>query len=202
MSSKIKKCTECGKSKSVDCFYSSGRRTTNGEIVYRGECKSCHKIRKKRNLTTEKIIRKRAYGLIERLSNTNNAKNKCYENVNCKIGDNVQEVYDYLLRFKNDLKKLIKANKTPSVDRIDSNKGYIDGNIQIISFRENYLDGIKKASEARKKPVKVILKNNEEIKFDSVSDCSQKLDMKRGTIIKHRDNQTTCKKGFRFVDLS
>jgi len=107
--------------KSVDCFYSSGRRTTNGEIVYRGECKSCHKIRKKRNLTTEKIIRKRAYGLIERLSNTNNAKNKCYKNVNCKIGDNVQEVYDYLLRFKNDFKKLIKANKTPSVDRIDSN---------------------------------------------------------------------------------
>lgn len=32
-----------------------------------------------------------------------------------------------------------KTNSSPSLDRIDNNKGYLKGNVQVVSWRANYL---------------------------------------------------------------
>ena len=69
--------------------------------------------------------------------------------------------------FYNDIEELINAGDRPSIDRIDTNIGYTPDNIRILSHKENTLLGVDKV----KKRVKMTTPNNEEIIFDSVTEC-------------------------------
>lgn len=192
-----KKCNVCGIKKPITEFY------TNGTNKRRPECKKCTLKRKnERNKSVKNIIKIRARSILKRLNNTDKTRNKVYKNLECSIGDDVEEIYHYLLNnFKQDFEELINQGKTPSVDRINSNIGYHKGNIQIISFKENTEKGRKKAVQSTSKPIKVIYSDDTEEIFRSVSACARKLNIKRGTIIRNRDNGTTSRKGRKFIPV-
>ena len=201
MDNKFKKCIQCGENKPISQFYTNGK-DKNGNTKYRPECKDCHKIRQKKNFNIEKLIRKRAQGILKRVNNTNRVKNKSYKNIECEIGDTIEEIYQFLLQYKDDFEKIIQQNSIPSVDRINSNKNYTKDNIQIITLEENTKDGLVKAQKATSKPLLVVFKDGNKRKYKSVSSCSRELNIKRDTIIRHRDNKTICKFGIKFIDLS
>ena len=61
------------------------------------------------------------------------------------------ELANYLyFNFKDDILNLIEKRKYPTIDRIDNDLGYIEGNIRVISFKENTRLGLEVLKEKRK----------------------------------------------------
>lgn len=137
--------------------------------------------------------------LLQRIKNPT-GRNACYKGVKCLIGTTVTEVRAYLLaHFENDIERLVAEGELPSVDRINSKGHYEEGNIRVISKRENELRGLANAVLITSKPVTVTYPNGEIKQFASVSEASRATGLKRDTIALHRANGTTSKKGYTFV---
>jgi len=74
-------------------------------------------------------------------------------------------------QYKSDILELIKNNKYPTIDRIDSTKGYVEGNIRVISYNKNTQLGL----DIIRVPVEVVYINGEIDNFESISRCDEVL---------------------------
>jgi len=197
----MKTCSKCGLEKHEDDFY----RLRSSKDGRRPDCKDCSKKTKAEYKNMHPVMsrcKQLGHGIIKRTkTEVNHPSNKCYKDnkVVSEIGDTGIEIAKYLYtNFYEEIESLINEGKKPSVDRIDSTKNYAKGNIRIVDFRENYLDGVANAVKKTSKQVKVYYPTGEEVIFASVSEASRELGIKRDTIIRNRDNGTTTRKGLTF----
>lgn len=71
--------------------------------------------------------------------------------------------------FRCDISDLVSDGKRPSVDRIDTSRGYAPGNIRIIDHKENTLLGVEKV----KRKVIVTSTDGHVETFESVLKCAE-----------------------------
>ena len=197
----MKVCSRCKKEKEKELFY----KMKDSWVGIRPSCKDCDKKAKEEYAEDNPVMdrcKKMGHQIIKRtVYDVDSPVNRTYKenNVKSKIGDTGVEIAEYLYsNFYDDILNLIKEGEKPSVDRIDSTKDYEEGNIRIISFRENSLDGIRNAVKKTSKETKVMYPNGDIRMFKSVSEASRELGIKRDTIIRNRDNGTETRNGFRF----
>jgi hypothetical protein len=199
----MKKCSKCGEVKDLASFH----KLNSSKDGHRPDCKDCcKKQRDERN--NKDIVRYKAYilgsGIMSRIKyDVDNPKNNCYKehNVKCTIGNTPKEISDYLYEnYYDEIKSLIDEGKTPSVDRIDSNDNYSQDNIRIIELKENVKLGVENAIKKTSKRIKSI-KDNEIIIYDSISQASKELGIKRDTIYAHLDNDTLTRYGYKFESV-
>lgn len=192
----MKKCSKCGTEKELSNF---------GKL-YEGLRPSCKECDRKARDPYKVKLDIMTNSLIQRLSNTQNKRNACYKDVENRLGSTRVEIKNFIHEnFENDIKEVMKSGESPSLDRIDSSGHYEKGNVRVISFRENSLRGLEKAVEVTSKKVMAVFPNGEEQLFNSISDASRQLGLKRGTIIDKLKNGTeitsyrTTGKGLRGV---
>lgn len=170
----MKTCSKCGKEKEVTEF----------NKLYGGLRPSCKQCDKDGRDPYKDRLQRMAKHLLSRLSDTENPRNNCYIGVECKIGNSVTEIKEYLDKnFREEIKAIIKDGETPSLDRINPKGHYEEGNLRIISFRENYMAGLVNAMNVISKRVTVVYANGSRKSFDSISHASRELGLKRDTII-------------------
>ena len=118
----------------------------------------------KENNPVEHKMRQCAENLVKRLyKNIDKPANKSYKEkgIKSKIGENSSEVYQYLYdNHYADFKYYIDKQEIPSIDRIDSNKHYEQGNIRIISFAENSRLGREASKKVCSIPIKITYKES------------------------------------------
>ena len=197
----MKVCSRCKEVKKKEQFF----KMSDSWDGLRPSCKDCDRVWKVNYAKNNPVMdrcKRMGRGIIQRtVSDVDSPTNRTYKenNVKSKIGDTGVEIAEYLYsNFYDDILNLIKEGEKPSVDRIDSTKDYEEGNIRIISFRENSLDGIRNAVKKTSRETKVIYPNGDIRMFKSVSEASRELGIKRDTIIRNRDNGTETRNGFRF----
>lgn len=168
-------CTHCNKIRTVDNFLKCNR-SRGGRKSY---CKFCAKEMKrkyKESHPVEHKIRQMAENIHKRLvSNIDKPANKSYKEkgIESKIGNNSAEIYKYLFNnFYEDVKSILKDGKVPSIDRIDSNKHYEDGNLRMITFEENSRMGREKSKEVCSKPIEIVWDSGKIVKYGSVVEAS------------------------------
>lgn len=147
----MRKCTKCNQEKELDCFNKSTKRLDKLDT----QCKSCRSEYKKSRKDLDNKTRRTKRALkkdIVNLQQYNYARanpewyllTKAKERArlkglefNIEISDIVIPEYCPILEIK-----LVKGTskdyqKSPSIDRVDSSKGYIKGNIRVISALAN-----------------------------------------------------------------
>lgn len=149
-------CTKCQILKDETEF---NKRTIKGRQYYYSWCKACAKImnvelarkrKEKRTLAEqEKIsqtsreyfkiyystVRGRAIHLLNKARNRARGKYECSVSVDFimkKLENNKCEQTGIDLEWENTNAKLSRNPRSPSIDRIDANKGYTDDNVQIV----------------------------------------------------------------------
>lgn len=202
----MKRCSKCKEVKKLTSFY----KLSSSKDGRRPDCRDCH-IEQKRQFALNNPIRHKcnlmASGILKRtLWGIDRPKNKSYKdnNVKCTIGDNIVEISNYLYNnYYDEIKLLIEQGKTPSVDRIDSKGDYSSENIRIIDLRDNVLLGVNNAiRKTSRKIIAINNNNNKEVIFNSISEASRKLNIKRDTIYYHLDKNTTSKNGYKFISFN
>ena len=124
----MKECRSCGVEKPLSEFYSSPRNKDGVKT----ECKDCYKAKRAGYLppteyTPEQKMLKRS---------RSRALQKGYEH-NIDLSDIVIPEYCPLLGIKLEINIGGCKPQSPSLDRIDSSKGYIKGNVWVISNKAN-----------------------------------------------------------------
>jgi hypothetical protein len=135
---KMKKCTKCKLEKPLTSFYKASHLVSGK----RPECADCHKAQQKvRKNTVEGKIYQMADSILKRVNGLGK-RNEGYvrKGIKCKIGDSKEEVILFITtNFYGDIKKMLDEGKIPSIDRIDEEKNYENGNLRIIEWYENTL---------------------------------------------------------------
>jgi hypothetical protein len=181
----MKTCNVCGEEKSLTEFYTNGK-TKGGEFKYRPDCKECSKESKRvpEHLKKNKPIadindpvfikcRRMAADAHARVFAPSRQHKKAYRNLTDPFGfTSTRQMYEFLyIEFYDEVKTLIDAGLSPSVDRIDSSKGYTKENIRILEFTENTLLGV----ERRKRPIKVAYPDGNSKVFESAEACAREF---------------------------
>lgn len=177
----LKICNQCKQEKDISEFYTSGK-TKSGRYMYRSVCKECEKKNKlvkledrvvpPKEITDNPVYKKcssMAADAHARIFAPSRRYKTIYNNLITPFGfDGSGELKWYLYNnFYNDIKDLLDAEDIPSMDRKDSSIGYTPNNIRIISFKLNTELGV----ETRRKKVKMITPDNEEVIFNSTVEC-------------------------------
>lgn len=177
-----KACTQCKEIKQINEFYRTGKKTKEGRPVLRGKCMDCEKANKKvkdedriippKEIYQDIVYKKcqiMAYDAHSRIFSPSRDYKLCYRNLEEPFGfESSTELKWFLFNnFYNDIKDLLDKNLVPSIDRKDPSKGYIEGNIRVISFELNTALGV----DTVRQKVEMILPNGEFIIFPSVTKC-------------------------------
>jgi hypothetical protein len=188
----MKVCKSCEQEKSLSDFYTNGK-TKGGELKYRPECKECNKEKNRvpEHLKKNKMItdiddpifikcRRMAADAHARVFAPSRQYKTAYRNLDEPFGfTSARQMYEYLYtEFYNEINTLINAGASPSVDRIDSSKGYTPGNIRVISHKENTLRGVENV----KKQMRLTTVDGRKLLFESVEDCAWYLGVQAQTI--------------------
>lgn len=162
----LKKCNKCNEVMDLSSF--QWRRENES---YRLECKNCVSIRSKERYRSKKGIIKQIF--------TTQSKNSIKRNHN-PPEYSLKELTDYLLNsknFKNIYQKWVESDfqkkLTPSLDRVDNDKGYSFYNVIVTTWGKN-----ESNSFISKQKVVII---NDKI-YDSVTEASNKLNIPRTTL--------------------
>lgn len=200
----IKRCSKCGEAKGLVSFH----KLKSSNDGHRPDCKDCCKKQREQKKFKD-IVRYKTdimgHSLFTRIKyNTDSPKNKSYKekNIKIRIGETPKQVSDFLYdNYYDDIRILIDSGKTPSVDRIDSNKDYTPDNIRILEWNINVIEGAINASIMNSRKIKSI-KDNQIIVYGSISDASRELCMKRDTIYAHLDKGTSTRNGYKFESIN
>lgn len=145
------------------------------------------KKRFKETHPVEHKMRQCAENLVKRLNtNIDAPANKSYKEKGIKslIGNTSSEVYKYL--YENhfeDYKYLIDRGQVPSIDRIDSDKHYEQGNIRIISFEENSRMGREASLKVCSKSIRITYKNtNKSYIYESIVEAGKQSEYSRDVL--------------------
>lgn len=123
-----KTCIKCGETKELDQF---SKRKDKGIVSYRNECRACERQRKADH------YQKRPLSYALRMAKQRAIKKGMEFNLTEE--DLVVPEYCPLLGIPLQTNKKGAGNDSPSIDRIDSSKGYTKDNVWIISHRANTL---------------------------------------------------------------
>lgn len=143
-----KRCSGCKDYKHPEHF-SKSKNTKDG---LHNECRACHSVRAKREYADPAVKNKRAaqqQGYRKAHPEANmlvQIRNRCIRSgitfnltiEDCKI-PKVCPVLGILLVSGQVRVSGMHADNTPSMDRIDPTKGYVKGNVRVISWRANHL---------------------------------------------------------------
>lgn len=149
----MKKCSYCQKIKPLDNFHKNRIRPDG----HHTECKECKhtidKISRNKHLAKRKA-QKKQYRIKNpkqhMLSNARGRAKRCGFEYNLDQDSfEIPSVCPILgIEIKLDNNN-IDYDSSPSLDRIDNNKGYIKGNVQVVSMRANRLKADATAEELR-----------------------------------------------------
>jgi len=177
-------CTQCKKEKHINEFYKSGKKNKNNEPLYRGKCKECEnektKVKNENRIVPPKEIyediiykkcKRMAYDAHSRIFSPSKEYKNCYRNLEEPFSfESSTELKWFIYKnYYNDIKNLLEQNLVPSIDRINSSKGYTKDNIRIISFELNTALGV----ENLRRKVEMITPNGEFKIFPSVTACAE-----------------------------
>lgn len=194
-------CSKCGEEKPLDLFYRH-KKSKDGR---RPDCKECSNKQKqsyKEQKPYEYYLVSMSNGILKRIKHdVHKPKNKAYKEKEIKnfIGETSEEIREYLHRnFEKEIKSLIDRGIIPSVDRINSNKHYEEGNIRIVPLEDNVKAGSLAGGMTKAKKVIVTFPNNETKIYESVSECARQLNIDRRTVQRHIKNGTRTREGLTF----
>lgn len=164
----VKICSKCENELSPENF-ENNRNTCN-------KCRHKNKHNKETLLKSENVAlyysnKMSEWARSRVISPSKQSRSKTYSNLEEPFGfKNTKEMSEFIYnKFKTDIENIIKSNKTPSIDRIDTSKGYTKENIRVISLRNNTLLGV----ETRKRKVLMIDEFNNEKIFNTVTECAE-----------------------------
>lgn len=120
-----------------------------------------------------------------------------------KLKFSKEEFYNWCETQKTIILELYSQNKTPSLDRIDSNGHYEFNNIRIIDLDINRLNGLKigrplSSGEKRRLPILAISSNGEEIAADSITTMAKILKIDASGIVKVLKGKYQKRSGYTF----
>jgi hypothetical protein len=169
----------------------------------RPDCASCH-LKGQRNRRSTNILDVTIYdmasGILRRTSGKGK-RNGCYvkNGIKCLIGSTRNEVIEYLnLNFRGEIASLIEQGISPSVDRIDPQKSYEDGNLRIISTIDNARLGVLSAIAEVSKPIMVTYPDGTSENFSSIKEAGKRVGCKRDTIYAALKRPWINRRGLRF----
>lgn len=145
----MKKCIKCGLKKSLKDFVKHNNKKKNGTPVgdgYRTECTLCNNLRRKKAYDNNPITRM--------LMNAKSRARQSGLEFNITSEDVPIPEFCPILEIKLVLGKANHYDNAPSIDRIDSKKGYIKGNVKVVSFMAN-----KMKTNATKEQCLIFAKN-------------------------------------------
>lgn len=161
----IKLCSKCGHNKKLDDFKIVKDTSCRSGWYYRGMCRECEEIQRKEykaNFSPERkadhLERKRKLSKKARLLNPTRqmlqgakqrAKLKSFD-FNLELNDIIIPEVCPVLGIKLIASNQTKSDNSPSLDRIDNSKGYVKGNVKVISWRANHIKTDATLSELEK----------------------------------------------------
>jgi len=194
-------CSKCHQEKPLTEFY----KLSSSSDGRRPDCKDCCKRYKeelKKKDPVNYYLKLLAYGIFQRTRwEVNKPKNKCYKEngIKCLLGETPEEAFHYLKdNFEEDVKRLLKQDKTPSVDRINPNGHYEHGNIQIIDLKENVRKGVEAAKRKNSRRVKATFPDGSIKIYSSITEASKEIGCKRDTIYRAIERPGVNKRGILF----
>ena len=144
-----KKCTHCNIEQEIKEFPKNYVKRKDGSPVgdgYRSDCRTCESKRRKKSYNNNPIT-----GIL------NNVRQRCKKrNILCNITEIDVPIPDLCPILEIPMKRGTKGNykHSPTIDRIDPSKGYIKGNVRVISMMANRMK-----SNATEEEIKLFIKN-------------------------------------------
>lgn len=137
-------CVECKIVKPINSDFVGGRSLCIN--CKKEQNKNRREQKKKENIVLFKC-KEMAYSAHSRVFAPSRKSKTCYRSLENPFEfDSQKHLMNYLYEnFYDEIKTLIDSEEIPTIDRIDSTKGYAKDNIRVISFMQNSMLGLESA---------------------------------------------------------